>query len=51
MQPVSAYIKGEIDLALLLGAHRIIICEEHAKMVNNLLNYTEEGKQLAGIKK
>lgn len=51
MQPLSAYLKGEIDLALLLGAHRIIICEEQAKLVNNLLNYTHEGKRLAGIKK
>ena len=47
--PISNYLKGEIDLALLLGAQRIILCEEEAQTERNLLNYTKDGLKLAGM--
>ena len=47
--PISKYMKGEIDLGLLLGAYRHILCKNEANMVRLSLNYTKEGKELVGI--
>ena len=47
--PISRYLKDEIDLVLLLGAQRIMLCENEARNVYGLLNYTKEGKRIAGI--
>ena len=47
--PISKYLKEEIDLGLLLGAYRNILCKNEANEVYLSLNYTKEGKELAGI--
>ena len=49
--PISRYLKGEIDLALLLGAHKIMCYEELISETKGMLNYTQEGFELAGIEK
>ena len=49
--PLSRYLKGEIDLALLLGAHKIMCYEELINETKGMLNYTQEGFELAGIEK
>ena len=49
--PISHYLKGEIDLALLLGAHKIMCYEELIDETKGMLNYTQEGFELAGIEK
>lgn len=49
--PISKYLKGEIDLGLLLGAYRNILCKNEAAGVYLSLNYTKEGKELAGMEK
>ena len=49
--PLSRYLKGEIDLALLLGAHKIMCYEELTDETKGMLNYTQEGFELAGIEK
>lgn len=49
LTPISKYLRGEIDLALLLGAYRHILCSNEAKMINLYMNYTKEKKKLAGI--
>lgn len=51
LHPISKYLKGEIDLGLLLGAYRYIIVTHEANMVRMSLRYTKEGKELAGIEK
>ena len=45
--PISKYLKDEIDLGLLLGAYRNILCHYEANMAYHLPNYTKEGKELA----
>ncbi len=47
--PISRYLKDEIDLPLLLGAQRIMLCENEARNIYGSLNYTKEGKRIAGI--
>ena len=47
--PISKYLGGEIDLALMLGACRHIFCCNEAKMLSMYLNYTKEEKKLAGV--
>lgn len=49
--PISKYLKEEIDLGLLLGAYRNLLCKKEANEVYLSLNYTKEGKELAGIEK
>ena len=49
--PISRFIKGEIDLALLLGAHKIMCYEQLIAGTKGMLNYTAEGFELAGIEK
>lgn len=49
--PISRYLKGEIDLVLLLGAHKIMCYEELLSETKGMLNYTQEGFELAGIEK
>ena len=49
--PISRYLKDEIDLGLLLGAYRNILCKNEANEVYLSLNYTKEGKELAGMGK
>ena len=49
--PISRYLKGEIDLALLLGAHKIMCYEQLIAETKGMLNYTAEGFELAGIEK
>ena len=49
--PLSRYLKGEIDLALLLGAHKIMCYEELIDETKGMLSYTQEGFELAGIEK
>ncbi len=49
--PISKYLKEEIDLGLLLSAYRNILCKNEAKEVYLSLNYTKEGKELAGMEK
>lgn len=49
--PISRYLKGEIDLALLLGAHKIMCYEQLIAETKGVLNYTAEGFELAGIEK
>ena len=51
LQPISKYLKGEIDIGLFLSAYRHIISTHEANMVRTSLNYTKEGKELAGIEK
>jgi len=48
--PLSKYLCDEIDLGLLLGAYRNILCDCEADTVRNSLCYTKEGMILAGIK-
>lgn len=45
--PISKYLKEEIDLGLLLGAYRNILCKNEANEVYLSLNYTKEGKELS----
>ena len=47
--PISKYLSGEIDLALLLGACKHIFCSNEAKKLNLYMNYTKEEKKLAGV--
>ena len=49
--PISKYLKEGIDLALLLGAYRNILCKNEANDVYLSLNYTKEEKELAGMEK
>ena len=49
--PISRYLKGEIDLALLLGSHKIMCYEQLIDETKGMLNYTQEGFELAGIEK
>lgn len=49
--PISKYLKEEIDLGLLLGAYRNILCKNEANDVYLSLNYTKVGKELAGMEK
>ena len=49
--PISRYLKGEIDLALLLGAHKIMCYEQLIDETKGMLNYTQEGFELAGLEK
>lgn len=49
--PISRYLKGEIDLALLLGAHKIMCYEELISETKGMLNYTREGLATAGIER
>ena len=50
LTPISKYLSGEIDLALLLGAHRYILSKYELGVMNlHYLNYTKEEKILAGI--
>ena len=49
--PISRYVKGDIDLALLLGAHKIMCYEQLIAETKGMLNYTAEGFELAGIEK
>ena len=49
--PISRYLKGEIDLALLLGAHKIMCYEELIDETKGMLNYTREGLATAGIER
>ena len=49
--PISKYLKEEIDLGLLLGTYRNILCKNEANEVYLSLNYTKEGKELAGMEK
>lgn len=39
--PLSRYLKGEIDLALLLGTHKIMCYEELISETKVMLNYTQ----------
>ena len=47
---LSNYLKGKINLDLLMKAYYIILNEENAKMQNEFLGVTDEGLQLAGLK-
>ena len=47
--PISKYLSGEIDLALLLGACKHVFCSNEAKKLNLYMNYTKEEKKLAGV--
>ena len=49
--PISRFIKGEIDLALLLGAHKIMCYEQLIAETKGMLNHTQEGFELAVIEK
>ena len=49
--PLSRYLKGEIDLALLLGAHKIMCYEELIDETKGMLNYTREGLATARIER
>ena len=49
--PISRYLKGEIDLSLLLGAHKIMCYEELISETKGMLNYTREGLATAGIER
>ena len=49
--PISRFIKGEIDLALLLGAHKIMCYEQLIAETKWMLNYTREGLATAGIER
>ena len=49
LQPISKYMSGEIDLALLLGACKHIFCSNAAKKLKQYMNYTKEEKKLAGV--
>ena len=49
--PISRYLKGEIDWALLLGAHKIMCYDQLIDETKGMLNYTQEGFELAGIEK
>ena len=49
--PLSRYLKGEIDLALLLGAHKTMCYEQLIDETKGMLNYPPEGFELAGIEK
>ena len=50
LTPISKYLSGEIDLALLLGAYRYIV-DKYELSAQKLyhLHYTKEEKELAGI--
>ena len=49
--PISRYFKGEIDLALLLRAHKIMCYEQLIAETKGMLNYTREGLATAGIER
>ena len=50
LTPISKYLSGEIDLALLLGAYRYILSKyELSVMRLQHLNYTKEEKAIAGF--
>lgn len=49
--PISRYFKGEIDLALLLGAHKIMCYEQLINETKAMLYDSKKGFELAGIKK
>lgn len=46
---ISRYLKGEIDLSLLLGAQRIMLCENKISVQRRMLHYTQEELRLAGL--
>ena len=47
--PISKYLSGEIDLALLLGACKHIFCSNEAKKLSLYMNYTKEEKKLVRV--
>ncbi len=49
LKAVSNYLKGEIDLTLVLNAYYLIMCEENAKGNKRRMNITHEGLRLAGL--
>lgn len=49
LKAVSNYLKGEIDLTLVLNAYYLIMCEENAKGNKRRMNITREGLRLAGL--
>ena len=51
LQPISSYMKGEIDAELLLKAHQIILGEERIADLRHYLGVTDEGLRLAGLLK
>ncbi len=52
LRSLSNFLKGEIDLGLMLRAHRIICAEEECREKRSFLDlYTDEGLTLAGLQK
>lgn len=49
LKAVSSYLKGEIDLTLLLNAYHILMGEENIKGNRERMNITKEGLRLAGL--
>ena len=51
LRSVSNFLKGELELELLLKAHRLICAEEECRAKSSFLDlHTDEGLTLAGIK-
>lgn len=48
-QPISSYMKGKIDIELLLNAYTIILGEERISDLRNYLGVTDEGLRLTGL--
>lgn len=49
LKAVSNYLKGEIDLPLLLNAYYVLMGEENIKQNRERMNITKEGLRLAGL--
>ena len=49
LKAVSNYLKGEIDLTLLLNAYYVLMGEENIKQNRERMNITKEGLRLAGL--
>ena len=49
--PISKYLKGEIDLRLILGAYRNILCayEVNVTRMSSEINYMKGEMKLAGV--
>lgn len=50
LKAVGNFLKGELDLGHVLNAYHIILNEENANNFRNLLNITQEGLRLAGLR-
>ena len=49
LKGVSSFLKGQIDVGLLLNSHHLLRLKAKSSELTELLDYTQEGLELCGL--